>query len=778
MPRRSGSGNGALAIAGGAAAAAASAAAADGAPTHDGVSSSFHSQSQQPLVSAEEDGGANSTSRPCSNTSNPADPPTHPHHLHIVSPRAAAAAATHAVAAAVAPVDRPATAEAEAALLRHPTLSARRRWAMTCLFALQAALLYADQNLLAPNLSAAAAEFGLDDAQKDAVLGGGLMACFFLVGAPAALIVGYMADRVRRVRLLFAVVAIGAAPCLAVYWAKTVPAFFVLRALTGVSVGGVFPLVFSLLGDLFPARRRAATSALVQIATGAGLAAGQALAGTVGQPDALGWRAPFVIAAVPALALNFLMVLLCPEPPRGAFEKMALQEQQRRRLEARGVVGSGVDGVGVEGRRQRQRAAAGRGGNDKRAAATTTTPAAPTATTPTPPAPKPKKHPLRHLNPQRLSQALRSAALSTRQVLRVPSNALVVLQGLPGCLPWGVMLTYMNDFLAKQKGLSVREATMVLLVFGLSGGFGVLVGGAGGQWLYNRRKEALAVFSGSAVLVGIAPVLWIINADLLQAGVPAVAAAAAAAGAVASVPGPCMRAVMLNVNPPAVRGSALALQSLTDDLGKGVGPVVVAGLIGSLGRTKAFNLAVGGWIPCGFLILGLVLTMRRDEKRAQEALALAVRARRKARREREVRRGMRVADLEDGAEARPPQEAADEELLDELELELELELGSEDDEDDLTADEDDGGRESGSGGASGGGGGSGGGQRQQQQQPPQQAEVALTTSPRALVGSGDASCASSVDSDRALLSGGGGGFGGSGGGAVAGAGAGRRALPT
>jgi predicted MFS family arabinose efflux permease len=680
---------------------------------------------------------------------------------------------------------------------------------MTCLFAVQAALLYADQNLLAPNLSAAAADFGLDDAEKDRVLGGALMACFFLVGAPAALVVGYLADRVRRVRLLFAVVAVGAVPCLAVYWARTVPAFFFLRALTGVSVGGCFPLVFSLLGDLFPARRRAATSALVQIATGAGLAAGQALAGTVGQPGALGWRAPFAIAAVPALALNFFMVLVCPEPPRGAFEKMALRQQQLERLEERrgrrllGGVG-GENGAASVAEAEAEAGVAVVEAPPPPPPTTTTPPPLPkpttrarTATTRTSPPPdpspsssRPHPHHRRHCTPpfrlhlHRLRPALSSAYLSAKQVLAVPSNALVVLQGLPGCLPWGVMLTYMNDFLARQKGLSVREATMVLLVFGLSGGLGVIAGGAGGQWLYNRRKEALAVFSGLAVLLGIAPTLWLINADLLAAGVPAVAAAAAAAGAVASVPGPCMRAVMLNVNPPGVRGAALALQSLTDDLGKGVGPVVVAALIGSLGgsRARAFNVAVAGWVPCGLLILGLAWTMRRDEKRAQEALAAAVRARRRAR-ERRRRRGGAGAgaagavavgrgDLEDG---RSRQEL-DEDELDELELELELDLGTEDDEEDLREEEEEEEEARAAAAAASAA----------------PAELALTTSPRALEAEAEAEAAavaaagsccsrSSVDSDRALLlahadgSGGGGGAGGGGGGSGGGGkGGGRR----
>lgn len=36
-----------------------------------------------------------------------------------------------------------------------------------------------------------------------------------------------------------------------------------------------------------------------------------------------------------------------------------------------------------------------------------------------------------------------------------------VLQGMPGSLPWGVLLTFLNDFLSQQKGLSIANATWV-----------------------------------------------------------------------------------------------------------------------------------------------------------------------------------------------------------------------------------------------------------------------------------------------------------------------------
>ncbi len=172
---------------------------------------------------------------------------------------------------------------------------------------------------------------------------------------------GWLTDRgdINRRTLLFWVVVIGEFPCLLTYWVSGVQGgtsiycaeaalcrahqtyasfvsvvahlqvkefwqFFLLRALTGVAVGGCFPLVFSLLGDLFPPRKRAAISAVVQIATGVGLAVGQALSGAVG--PATNWRVPFVVVAAPSLLVAVVMQLTTREPPRGAFEE-ALQER-------------------------------------------------------------------------------------------------------------------------------------------------------------------------------------------------------------------------------------------------------------------------------------------------------------------------------------------------------------------------------------------------------------------------------------------------------------------
>ncbi|KIZ04154.1 major facilitator superfamily MFS-1 [Monoraphidium neglectum] len=410
------------------------------------------------------------------------------------------------------------------------------------------ALLSADQNLLAPNLTAAANDFGLDSHQKDTYLGGYVMAAFFMIGAPSAIICGWLTDKVNRVHLLFAIIIIGQGPCLCTYFVTTFWQFLVLRMLTGVAVGGVFPLVFSLLGDLFPATQRAAMASLLQIATGLGIGAGQFIAGIVG--PATNWRIPFVLVAAPALLLALIMVATTREPPRGAFEE-ALRHQY------------------AEG----------------------------------------------HAYEETISWA------KAKQALRSPSNWVLITQAIPGCLPWGMMQTYFNDYLSQEKGFTVQVATLVLLLFGLGGGVGIIAGGAAGQLLYNWRKEAMPVMAGACIMLGVAPVYYLINVDLQAAGVPATLAMAALAGAVVSVAAPNLRAAMLNVNEPETRGVALALQSVTDDLGRGLGPIIVAAFIETLGgRRNAFNLAVAGWLPCGVIIFGLSFCMRKDEAAVQDRL--------------------------------------------------------------------------------------------------------------------------------------------------------------
>ena len=75
----------------------------------------------------------------------------------------------------------------------------------------------------------------------------------------------------------------GEGPCLLTYFVTSYWWLFLLRSLTGISIGGCLPLIFNLLGDLFEAKHRANVLSGVLIITGAGTAIGQSLAGFIGE---------------------------------------------------------------------------------------------------------------------------------------------------------------------------------------------------------------------------------------------------------------------------------------------------------------------------------------------------------------------------------------------------------------------------------------------------------------------------------------------------------------
>lgn len=66
------------------------------------------------------------------------------------------------------------------------------------------------------------------------------------------------------------------------------------------------------------------------------------------------------------------------------------------------------------------------------------------------------------------------------------------------------------------------------------------------------------------------------------------------------------------------------MQTTLDDLGKGLGPALVAAVISWTGRKAAFNIAICGWLPCGLMMVAAGWFVRADEASMQQRLLRAV----------------------------------------------------------------------------------------------------------------------------------------------------------
>ena len=142
--------------------------------------------------------------------------------------------------------------------------------------------LFADQNLMGPNLSQIADEFGFNDIQRDVKLGGEISLVFWLIGGIFTLFFGYFTDIASRKKLLIISMLFGEIPCFLTGFVETYEQFFWLRALTGIGIGAIIPITYSLLADYFPSNMRSAATGYLGLVVGLGIGGGQLLAGITG----------------------------------------------------------------------------------------------------------------------------------------------------------------------------------------------------------------------------------------------------------------------------------------------------------------------------------------------------------------------------------------------------------------------------------------------------------------------------------------------------------------
>jgi MFS family permease len=456
------------------------------------------------------------------------------------------------------------------------------------LFSLTTILLFADQNLMAPNLTAIAEDFGFDEGERDRKLGGDISLAFFLLGAPASFVIGCLADTADRSIVFAWTVFIGEGACFLTYWTKSYEALYICRAITGFSVGGAVPLIYSILGDLFVAEDRHTVSAVVSFGTGAGISVGQAIAGYVG--PTFGWRLPFLIVSIPALICALAVLKFVDDPPRGQMEQAVLARTEENGIALMSMPSqSDITSDPAKVSSQADRV-------------------------------------VEDIYCNHYGSCCSNDSMyyvrTLCKLLSTPTMLLAVIQGAPGCIPWGILNVYLNDYLSEDRGFSIEMATTTLMCFGIGNALGLIFGGSYGTYLYKIDRRYPALLAGSFALFGCIP-FWILMNKVDYSTPYWLVATIAILGGFGSGPtGPIIKATVANVSLPRQRGQAFALFALTDDFGKGLGPYFVSILIVQMGgRLKAFNLGILGWVICGISNLLIFFTVQEDEERVQAEVA-------------------------------------------------------------------------------------------------------------------------------------------------------------
>ncbi|HKA26298.1 MAG TPA: MFS transporter [Gaiellaceae bacterium] len=350
-----------------------------------------------------------------------------------------------------------------------------------------------------------------------------------LVAAAASLPFGVLADRVTRTRILGGAIVLWGA---AMIWSATAPTFgqlLLARLFLGAVTAAAGPIVASLVGDWFAAAERGRIYSYILSGELVGAAIGFSVTGGIAT---LSWRAAFVILALPAFVLAWLIFQL-PEPARGGTSPLLIPGKEPPIPEPGEEEGDQTTDA--------QRIARERGIE-----------------------PDPKL--VLTEDPRRMG-----LIAASRYVLSIKTNIAIILASAGGYFFLSGVQTFGVEFVTKQYGIAQALSTLVLLVVGAAGVLGVLAGGALGDFLLHRGylngRILVSAFAATAAVVLFIPAVF--TRSPLTA-LPYISLAALAL----SAQNPPIDAARLDIVHPLLWGRAEAIRTFLRTIAQAFAPLL------------------------------------------------------------------------------------------------------------------------------------------------------------------------------------------------------------
>jgi predicted MFS family arabinose efflux permease len=191
------------------------------------------------------------------------------------------------------------------------------------------------------------------------------------------------------------------------------------------------------------------------------------------------------------------------------------------------------------------------------------------------------------------------------------TNKIVFIQSIFGNIAWSVIAVFLADFIHAELHYSKPLATLAITCFGLGGLLANFHGSKYGQTLYNvNRKQELVYLLSFPAILGSLPMTLLI---LLKPSSFLLLLTLLVASAVAAVPGPNLKGLLLAANAQEQRAAVFSAFQLVEMLGKGCGPILVSvlGLL-TASRGLAMGVAILGWAVSGGICLMLRECIERD----------------------------------------------------------------------------------------------------------------------------------------------------------------------
>jgi MFS family permease len=391
-----------------------------------------------------------------------------------------------------------------------------------------------------------------------------------LMGALATIPVGMLVDRIKRMPLLAASIVLWSIASLLGAFAANYGDLLVSRLLLGAVVATAGPAIASLTGDFFPAGERGRVYAYILGGELVGNALGVIVCGSVA--SVVGWRAAFVLLAIPGIFLAWSLWRGVPEPKRGgqshlypgaeAFEDGGLHPTVAFTgppVQAAAAFGPAAGPVAGAPDVAQGPPLSGQGVGDDRAREAVRAAGV-----------EPEPERILHQDPR----GMRIADV-VRYAIAVPTNVLLIISSSLGYFFFGGLTTFAILFIRGRYHAGQVEAELVLVFLVVGALVGTLAGGRLTDLLLDRGHPQGRVWV-PAVCYLLAVVL-LVPGFLGTSLTPAIYFDTAGAALIMAA-NPALNAARLDIMPAGLWGRAESIRTVVRSLAEAVAPVTFGAL--------------------------------------------------------------------------------------------------------------------------------------------------------------------------------------------------------
>lgn len=423
-----------------------------------------------------------------------------------------------------------------------------------------------------------------------------LVSATALVAAVASVPFGVLVDRVHRIGLLGACVALWGIAMLASAAVSTFGALLVVRLALGIVMAVAGPAVASLVGDYFPGSERGKVYGYILGGELVGAGVGFFITGDVAS---ISWRAAFVVLAIPAFGLAWAIRTL-REPARGGASWLSPGATRMiGRRETAQAAPTPADGVPAV---------------EKTPEVTDAQQVAQERNI------QPDPQLILRTDPRRIR-----IVEATRYVLRVKTNVILILSSSCAYFFLTGVQTFGLEFARGQYSVSQVMANLLMLVVGIGAVVGVLSGGRLGDALVRRHHiNGRVVVAGVAALATVALFIPALATTSPMTALPYIMAAAFCLTA----QNPPIDAARLDIMPPLIWGRAEGIRTFLRSAAQALAPLAFGGISQLMGSTHeslriTFLIMLVPLAASGVILLRATRTYPRDVATAAASLAYA-----------------------------------------------------------------------------------------------------------------------------------------------------------